>query len=239
MSPEIPLRTRLQLALVLAVLSAALYHRTRLEPSLPDGRLVEVGGDVARPGVHRASTLAAAVQAAGGEATGLPDNPLPPGSRVEVGDRVRVVPARDPLLLGLPVDLNRSGPQALEGLEGVGPSVAAAIVEDRARRGPFYAPEDLARVAGVGPRVVADVGGRVTVGDVGPRPPPVPLDLNTASVAALDRLPRVGPVTAAAIVADREANGPFSSVEALARVNGVGPVTLAYVRPHVRVESRD
>ena len=49
------------------------------------------------------------------------------------------------------------------------------------------------------------------------------LDLNTATVADLDALPGVGPVTAAAIVAWRQANGKFTSVDQLADVDGIGP----------------
>lgn len=49
------------------------------------------------------------------------------------------------------------------------------------------------------------------------------VDLNSADAAALDALPGVGPSTAAKIVADREANGPFKSVKDLCRVSGIGP----------------
>jgi competence protein ComEA len=61
------------------------------------------------------------------------------------------------------------------------------------------------------------------------------LDLNTATVQQLDGLPGIGPVTAAAIVAWREANGRFSSVDQLAEVDGIGPARLEKLRPLVRV----
>lgn len=61
------------------------------------------------------------------------------------------------------------------------------------------------------------------------------LDLNTASVAELDALPGVGPVTAAAIVAWRQAHGKFTSVDQLADVDGIGPARLDKLRPLVRV----
>jgi competence protein ComEA len=61
------------------------------------------------------------------------------------------------------------------------------------------------------------------------------LDLNTATVEQLDGLPGVGPVTAAAIVAWREANGKFTSVDQLADVDGIGPARLDKLRPLVRV----
>lgn len=49
-----------------------------------------------------------------------------------------------------------------------------------------------------------------------------PVDVNTADAAALEELPGIGPSTAAKIVADREANGPFGKVEDLMRVSGIG-----------------
>jgi competence protein ComEA len=61
------------------------------------------------------------------------------------------------------------------------------------------------------------------------------VNLNTATVQQLDALPGVGPVTAAAIVAWRDANGKFSSVDQLGEVDGIGPARLEKLRPLVRV----
>jgi competence protein ComEA len=61
------------------------------------------------------------------------------------------------------------------------------------------------------------------------------LDLNTATQQQLDALPGVGPVTAAAIVAWRQANGKFTSIDQLADVDGIGPARLEKLRPLVRV----
>ena len=61
------------------------------------------------------------------------------------------------------------------------------------------------------------------------------VNLNTATVDQLDTLPGVGPVTAAAIVAWREANGGFTSVDQLAEVDGIGPARLAKLTPLVTV----
>lgn len=61
------------------------------------------------------------------------------------------------------------------------------------------------------------------------------IDLNTATAAELDTLPGIGPVTAAAIIAWREANGSFSSVDQLADVDGIGPARLEKLRSLVHV----
>jgi competence protein ComEA len=93
------------------------------------------------------------------------------------------------------------------------------------------------------------LGSSVTSGTAAPGPPgtgshpgrpdkpgrPAAVNLNTATVQQLDALPGVGPVTAAAIVAWRDANGKFTSVDQLAEVDGIGPGRLEKLRPLVRV----
>lgn len=61
------------------------------------------------------------------------------------------------------------------------------------------------------------------------------VDLNAASVAELDALPGVGPVTAEAIVAWRTANGSFANVDQLGEVDGIGPARLSKLRDLVKV----
>ncbi len=61
------------------------------------------------------------------------------------------------------------------------------------------------------------------------------LDLNTATVEQLDALPGVGPVTASAILAWRQANGKFTSIDQLGDVDGIGPARLDRLRALVRV----
>lgn len=56
------------------------------------------------------------------------------------------------------------------------------------------------------------------------------VDVNRADATRLQDLPGVGPVLAERIVADREDNGPFSSVDDLQRVTGIGPAVLAGLR---------
>jgi len=67
----------------------------------------------------------------------------------------------------------------------------------------------------------------VSVGDAVPTSDPAPIaggkiDLNAADAQALDTLPGIGPATAQKIIADRTANGPFTSPEDLMRVSGIG-----------------
>ena len=59
------------------------------------------------------------------------------------------------------------------------------------------------------------------------------VSLNSATAAELTALPGVGEATAAAIVAHREANGPFATVEQLMDVRGIGPAKFEAMRAQV------
>jgi competence protein ComEA len=61
------------------------------------------------------------------------------------------------------------------------------------------------------------------------------LNLNSATAQQLDTLPGVGPATAAAIIKDRVAHGPFRSVNDLGRVRGIGDAKLEQLRDLVTV----
>jgi competence protein ComEA len=60
------------------------------------------------------------------------------------------------------------------------------------------------------------------------------VNINTASQAQLETLPRVGPVTARKIIEYRE-RSPFRAVEDLTQIHGIGEKTLENLRPHVTV----
>lgn len=150
-----------------------------------------------------------------------------------------------------PIDLNTADRAELEQLPGVGPSLADAILSHRRETGPFRSVNDLGDVQGVGDKTLAKLRPLLTVSEPGveklerkPTPPASSLpagkvqpgeprvNVNTASEAELQRLPKVGPVTAKAIVAAR----PFRSVDDLDRVKGIGKKTLDSLRPFVTAE---
>jgi len=58
----------------------------------------------------------------------------------------------------------------------------------------------------------------------------VPISLSSATIAELDTLPGVGPVTAQKIVDHRAAHGAFSSVDDLDAIPGIGPARLGQLR---------
>lgn len=66
-----------------------------------------------------------------------------------------------------------------------------------------------------------------------------PIDMNTASPEAWERLPNIGPTLARRIVQDRAQRGPFASVNDLARVRGIGPKMLEKLTPFLICGSRE
>ena len=84
--------------------------------------------------------------------------------------------------------------------------------------------------------LVAAPGPAGAVGSAGATPAPsAPVDLNSATLEALDALPGIGPVLAQRILDWRTAHGRFSSVDELGEVSGIGEATLADLRPVVTV----
>lgn len=59
------------------------------------------------------------------------------------------------------------------------------------------------------------------------------VSLNSADRTALETIPGIGPVTAAAILAHRAELGGFSALEELLDVNGIGPATYEAMLPYV------
>jgi competence protein ComEA len=63
----------------------------------------------------------------------------------------------------------------------------------------------------------------------------VKVSLNTATVAQLDTLPGVGPVTAQKILDWRSEHGKFTAITELQEVDGIGPKTYADLAGRVRL----
>ena len=165
---------------VLPVAGAGVEHAVPLAVAAdpPVSILVHVAGAVVHPGVHEmllGSRVVDAVDAAGG-VTASADldrlnlaEPVGDGVRLWVpslgeDDSPDVVSSTAPSagLGGMAagggrgardanVDINTAGVEALQSLPGIGPSLAAAIIDDRKRFGSFGRVDDLDRVAGIGP----------------------------------------------------------------------------------------
>jgi competence protein ComEA len=64
---------------------------------------------------------------------------------------------------GAMVNINTADEATLETLNGVGPVLAAAIVQYRTEHGPFASVDQLDEVSGIGPATLADLRSQVTV----------------------------------------------------------------------------
>lgn len=76
----------------------------------------------------------------------------------------RELTGRERLLLGLPIDLNQASAEDLASVPGLSPKLAAAVVADRQRDGPFPDVDALLRVRGIGPARLAKARGALAVG---------------------------------------------------------------------------
>jgi competence protein ComEA len=131
----------------------------------PDELVVQVAGAVVQPAVYRVangSRVGDVLARAGGPTAEADASALNLAARVVDGERVYVPRVGEVTIApfansgstpspNAPVDLNAAGVDQLETLPGIGPATAQAIVDQRARNGPFRSVDDLLDVRGIGP----------------------------------------------------------------------------------------
>ena len=61
------------------------------------------------------------------------------------------------------------------------------------------------------------------------------ININSAPVDVLDKLPRIGPKVAQRIIDFRKQNGPFKKVEELMKVKGIGEKTFAKLKDLITI----
>lgn len=141
----------------------------RVTATVPSGTVtVHVAGEVADPGlveVAAGSRVADAVAAAGGLLAAADPTGLNLAAPVVDGQQVVVHGVGDVVATGAPgpVHLNTATAADLEAVPGVGPVLAARIIEFRQSNGPFVVVEDLLDVAGIGEAKLAAMRDAVVV----------------------------------------------------------------------------
>ena len=118
----------------------------------PTGALVHVAGAVRRPGLVRVpegARVAVAVRRAGGPGPKADLNAINLAARVDDGQQV-TVPARGPAGEGTRLSLGSATVEELDGVDGIGPTLAERIVEERTESGGFGSLEELSEVDGIG-----------------------------------------------------------------------------------------
>lgn len=161
------------------------------------------------------------------------------------------------------IDLNAASRAELRMLPGVGDEMAKRIEAYRTLYGPYPSIDELRKVPGIGPLTVerlrpylvvsvppraADPDQTIAMAPNGRLKLELPrsnkklealtelIDVNTASVEELRKLPGIGPKLSQNIVNTRS-QGLFKSIDDLRRVPGIGPKTLAKLRPLVTVSA--
>jgi competence protein ComEA len=71
-------------------------------------------------------------------------------NRQHIDITIKRMPAREMVVLGIPLDPNRMEIDDWESLPGIGPALALRIVKDRQKYGDFASLADLERVSGIG-----------------------------------------------------------------------------------------
>ncbi len=150
-------------------------------------------------------------------------------------------------------------------LPGVGEKLAQRIEQHRAQHGPFLSVEELQKVPGIGPAILERLRPWVQLDESKrfsfyPDPQPLrvdpapkvsakkPLDtsptreqgtinVNTATLDELQKLPAIGPKLSQRIIEER-AKRFFETAEDLDRVPGIGKKTVDKVRPFVTFGER-
>lgn len=147
---------------------------------------VHVAGAVVHPGVYvlpAESRVIDAVGAAGGSTPAADPNSVNLARRLTDGERLYIPTRAEVAKLGQSaaaagwdgggasavaggsgrVNLNTATLEELDGLPGIGPTLATRIIQYRAQNGPFNAPEELLNVSGIGEKKLADLKDLVTV----------------------------------------------------------------------------
>lgn len=138
----------------------------------------------------------------------------------------------------LKVDLNTASVEELLLIPRVGPSMASAIVKYREEHGPFNSYDEVDEIPRVGKSMLEVFKKYTKLGGADPskvKKKSDVVDINTATEEDLQRLPRVGPAMAKAIVEYREKHGPFTSVEDLTKVPRIGSKLLETIREKIVV----
>ncbi len=145
----------------------AIVEPTPRPTRTPAHIVVYVTGAVVRPDVYillENSRLKDALQAAGGAREDADLIALNLAAALGDGQQVHV-PARGEAPLPAapasrstgPISVNTASAADLESLPGIGQVLAQRIVDDRQANGPYTSVEDLARVKGIGPSLIAKI----------------------------------------------------------------------------------
>jgi competence ComEA-like helix-hairpin-helix protein len=115
------------------------------------------------------------------------------------------------------IDINEATAEDLEKIYGIGQGLSARILKERAKYGGFVSMEQLQDIWGLSAEVVGSLQQRFTVKEL---PDYQRININTATINELTKLPYFKYALARNIVAHRSMNGPFKNIEDLTKISG-------------------
>lgn len=132
--------------------------------ALPDGsRLADLLDAAGGPdGTADLAAVNLAARLEDGQMINLP-TPMPSTPESGVTGDASVIPAMGLAVTDPRIDLNTASLEALDGLPGIGPVLAKAIIDERERVGGFGAVDDLVEIEGISQRMVDEMRPFVTV----------------------------------------------------------------------------
>jgi competence protein ComEA len=141
---------------------------TLLSTSTPGLLTVYVSGAVATPGVYTlpdGSRVDAAIKAAGGLTSAADLTSINQAALLVDGEQINVLGNVDTsqIFVGR-VNINTATAMELDGLPGIGPTTAQAIIDYRLQHGPFQFIQDIQNVPGIGPATYDKIKDYITVG---------------------------------------------------------------------------
>ena len=179
------------------------------DPPTPIPLRIHVTGAVVNPGVYalpRDSIVQEAIEAAGGLTTRADTRSLNLAQALVDGDQINILELPPTsTITPTPRPTNTLAPTITVGPGTPTPTPAATDT-------PTSVPTSIEVVA---------AGGLINI--------------NTATLAELDTLPRIGPAIAQRIIDYRTTNGPFTSIEQIMNVSGIGPATFAQIKDLITV----
>lgn len=166
---------------------------------------VHVAGHVVKPGLYGMGSGARvhhAVEAAGGLSGSADKDAVNLALPISDGQQI-YIPAKkaDTMSKGQPQITQSTKPE----------SASAAVLTDE-------------------PRGRLDVTLKEPVSEATESAPAGKIGINSASQSELEKLPGIGPATAAKILQHRKDKGPFTSIEGLLDVSGIGPAKFAAIK---------
>jgi competence protein ComEA len=142
---------------------------TLLPTATPSMLTIYINGAVATPGLYtlpEGSRVDDALKAAGGSIPGAEMTNINLADQLKDGQQINIpgiVITNSHVNVGR-VNINTATVEELNGLPGIGPTTAQAIVDYRLENGLFQVIQDIQKVAGVGPATYALIKDYISVG---------------------------------------------------------------------------